>query len=58
MRIGVAIDANFVEDLEGIKKIFDITQLPSSPQIDYLRQQNFSIVFIKPLEKPRPSKTY
>ena len=54
----MAIDANFVEDLEGIKKIFDITQLPSSPQIDYLRQQNFSIVFIKPLEKPRPSKTY
>ncbi|XP_032780449.2 ionotropic receptor 93a [Daphnia magna] len=52
--LGVVLDKNFIGDLQTFTKIFDITNLPVSPELEYLRQQNFSITFFSPNDKLTP----
>lgn len=50
----MAIDRNFVENVTDIRKLFDVAEWPSSTMLDYLLQQNFSVTFIDPRDKPKP----
>ena len=52
----MALDSNFVGDLNATKKLFDVDQWPTSTKLDFLLDQNFTVVFIDPRDKPKPSE--
>jgi len=53
---GVVMDQNFVGDLQTFTKMFDVANMPSSPEIEYLRLQKFNVTFLNPTDKLSPSK--
>lgn len=56
LTVGVVIDANFVGDRNAIRNMFNLSLLPNSPELDYLRIHNFSVRFFNPDDRPIPSK--
>lgn len=52
------MDKNFIGDLQTFMQIFDIANLPATPELEYLRKQNFSVTYYSPTDKPNASKTF
>lgn len=48
---GVVLDKNFVGDVQTFTKMFDISNMPSSPEMEYLRLQKFNVTFFNPTDK-------
>ena len=55
--IGVVIESQLVEYIEEIKKLFT-DDLPNSPELEYLRNQGFNIIFFAPSQRPIPSNQF
>ncbi|EFX89958.1 hypothetical protein DAPPUDRAFT_309629 [Daphnia pulex] len=49
--LGVVMDKNLIGNLQTFTNIFDVANMPSNPEIDYLRLQKFNVTYLNPQDK-------